>query len=103
MRELFDEELFSRIYQSLMYGSLCMHPNVELMPGHIVPKINSFIGKGYPIAHLNNYCSILVGNGHVEDIRMRLFIQSLSGLAHAWYNEQDFIIWHTLEDMVTTL
>lgn len=31
---------------------------------------------------------------------MRLFIQSLSGLALAWYAKQDISKWHTWEDMV---
>ncbi|KAH0646393.1 hypothetical protein KY290_035063 [Solanum tuberosum] len=30
---------------------------------------------------------------------MRLFIQSLSGLAVAWYTKQDFSKWHTWKDM----
>ncbi|OIT22935.1 hypothetical protein A4A49_63442, partial [Nicotiana attenuata] len=32
-------------------------------------------------------------------IRMRLFIQSLSGLALTWYTRQDFSKWRTWEDM----
>ncbi|KAH0705568.1 hypothetical protein KY290_010258 [Solanum tuberosum] len=81
LREAFDEELRSTICQSLKYENLCVHPNVELPPGYSVPKFNTFNGKGRPVSHLKDYCSRLIGIGHVEAIRMRLFIQSLTGLA----------------------
>ncbi|KAH0745156.1 hypothetical protein KY285_001157 [Solanum tuberosum] len=99
LREAFDEELRSRNCQSLKYENLCVHPNVDLPTGYSVPKFNTFNGKGNPVSHLKDYCSRLIGIGHVEAIRMRLFIQSLSGLALSWFTKQDFSKWHTWEDM----
>ncbi|KAH0678972.1 hypothetical protein KY284_020057 [Solanum tuberosum] len=98
LRKAFDDELRSRICQ-LKYENLCVHSNVELPPEYTLPKFNIFNGKGNFVAHLKDYCSRLIGIGHDEAIRMRLFIQSLSGLALAWYTKQDFSKWHTWEDM----
>ncbi|KAK4707445.1 hypothetical protein R3W88_032992 [Solanum pinnatisectum] len=57
LRKPFDEELRSRICKSLKYDNLCVHPN-----------FNTFNGKGNHVAHLKDYCSRLVGIGHVEAI-----------------------------------
>ncbi|XP_060213957.1 uncharacterized protein LOC132641089 [Lycium barbarum] len=99
LRIIVEEEIRARNVQSLRYESLCMLPNVELPPGFKVPKFNTFNGRGNPITHLKDYCSRLMGIGHDEAIRMKLFIQSLSGLALDWYTEQDFRKWYTWEDM----
>ncbi|XP_059316729.1 uncharacterized protein LOC132067484 [Lycium ferocissimum] len=99
LRKAINEELCSRNFQSLKYEDLCVHPNVELPPGYKIPKFNTFNGEGDPIAHLKDYCSRLIGIGHNEAVRMRLFIQSLSGSALSWYTKQDFSKWHTWEDM----
>lgn len=56
MRKDFDEELHSRICQSLEYKNLCVHQNVELPPGYILPKFNTFNWKGNPVIHLKDYC-----------------------------------------------
>nr|XP_009757211.1 PREDICTED: uncharacterized protein LOC104210098 [Nicotiana sylvestris] len=85
LRKIVEEEMSARNIQSLRYESLCMHPNVELPPGFKIPQFNTFNEKGNPISHLKDYCSRLVGIGHNEVIRMKLFIQSLSGLALDWY------------------
>ncbi|KAK4709784.1 hypothetical protein R3W88_004297 [Solanum pinnatisectum] len=45
MRKGFDEELRSRICQSLKYENSCVHPNIELPPAYTLPKFNTFIGK----------------------------------------------------------
>ncbi|KAK4732204.1 hypothetical protein R3W88_025192 [Solanum pinnatisectum] len=103
LRKAFDEELCSRICQSLKYENLYVHPNVELPPGYTLTKFNTFNGKRDPISHLKDYCSKLVDIGHVEAIRMRLFIQSLSGLTLAWYIKQDFGKWHTWRKWLVTL
>ncbi|OIT32398.1 hypothetical protein A4A49_59650, partial [Nicotiana attenuata] len=81
LRKIVEEEMRARNIQSLRYESLCMHPNVELPPGFKIPKFSTFNGKGNPISHLKDYCCRLVGIGHNEAIRMKLFIQSLLGLA----------------------
>ncbi|XP_049405282.1 uncharacterized protein LOC125868753 [Solanum stenotomum] len=47
--------------------------------GYKPPKFNMFDGKGDPHAHLRAYCDKLVGVGRNEKLRMKLFIQSLSG------------------------
>ncbi|XP_060200631.1 uncharacterized protein LOC132628893 [Lycium barbarum] len=99
LRKVVNEELCSRNFQILKYEDLCVHPNVELPSGYKIPKFNTFNGKGDPVAHLKDYCSRLIGIGHIEVVRMRLFIQSLSGSALYWYTKQDFSKWLTWEDM----
>ncbi|XP_059285040.1 uncharacterized protein LOC132038380 [Lycium ferocissimum] len=99
LRRIAEEEMRARNIQSLRYESLCMLPNVEFPPGFKVPKFNTFNGRGNPITHLKDYCSRLMGIGQNEALRMKLFIQSLSGLALDWYTEQDFRKWYTWEDM----
>ncbi|XP_060181975.1 uncharacterized protein LOC132611578 [Lycium barbarum] len=99
LRKVINEELCSRNFQILKYEDLCVHPNVELPSGYKIPKFNTFNGKGDPVAHLKDYCSRLIGIGHIEAVRMRLFIQSLSGSALYWYTKQDFSKWLTWEDM----
>ncbi|XP_060210977.1 uncharacterized protein LOC132637993 [Lycium barbarum] len=99
LRKVINEELCSRNFQILKYEDLCVHPNVELPSGYKIPKFNTFNGKGDPVAHLKDYCSRLIGIGHIEAVRMRLFIQSLSGSALSWYTKQDFSKWLTWEDM----
>ncbi|OIT33112.1 hypothetical protein A4A49_55733 [Nicotiana attenuata] len=99
LKKAIGEELQSRNHQSLIYEDLCLQPDVELPPGYLVPKFNTFNGKGNPIAHLKDYCSRLLGIGHNEAIRMKLFIESLSGPALVWYTKQDFSKWHTWDDM----
>ncbi|XP_060200503.1 uncharacterized protein LOC132628755 [Lycium barbarum] len=99
LRKVINEELCSRNFQILKYEDLCVHPNVELPSGYKIPKFNTFNGKGDPVAHLKDYCSRLIGIGHNEAVRMRLFIQSLSGSTLSWYTKQDFSKWLTWEDM----
>ncbi|XP_060210916.1 uncharacterized protein LOC132637920 [Lycium barbarum] len=99
LRKAINEELCSRNFKSLKYEDLCVHPNVELPLGCKIPKFNTFNGEGDPVTHLKEYCSRLIGIGHNEAVRMRLFIQSLSGSALSWYTKQDFSKWHTWEDM----
>ncbi|XP_019248651.1 PREDICTED: uncharacterized protein LOC109227915 [Nicotiana attenuata] len=101
LRKAIEEKLQSRNYQSMRYEDFCFHPDVELPPGNKLPKFNTFNGMGDPIAHLKDYCSKLIGIGHNESTRMRLFIQSLSGLALTWYTRQDFSKWRTWEDMAS--
>ncbi|XP_060211816.1 uncharacterized protein LOC132639382 [Lycium barbarum] len=99
LRKSINEELCSRNFQSLKYEDLCVHPNVEIPPGYKIPKFNTFNAEGDPVTHLKEYCSRLIGIGHNEAVRMRFFIQSLSGSALSWYTKQDFSKWHTWEDM----
>jgi len=58
-----------------------------------------FDGNGDPISHLKDFCSRLVGLENNEALLMRLFIQSLSGIAFTWYVKQDFDKWFAWEDM----
>nr|XP_010313566.1 uncharacterized protein LOC104644792 [Solanum lycopersicum] len=83
----------------LRYKNLCLHPGVELPSGFKIPKFNMFDGRGDPIAHLKDFCSRLVGLENNEPLLMRLFIQSLSGIAFTWYVKQDFDKWLSWEDM----
>ena len=64
-----------------------------------IPKFNIFDGRGDPMAHLKDFCSRLVGLENNEPLLMRLFIQSLSGIAFTWYVKQDFDKWLAWEDM----
>ncbi|KAG5570792.1 hypothetical protein H5410_060558 [Solanum commersonii] len=81
------------------YKKLCLHPGVELPLGFKIPKLNMFDGNGDPISHLKDFCSRLVGLENNEPLLMRLFIQSLSGIAFTWYVKQDFDKWLAWEDM----
>ncbi|KAH0657889.1 hypothetical protein KY289_026637 [Solanum tuberosum] len=58
-----------------------------------------FAGNGDPISHLKDFCSRLVGLENNEALLMRLFIQSLSGIAFTWYVKQDFNKWLAWEDV----
>ncbi|KAH0665173.1 hypothetical protein KY290_027452 [Solanum tuberosum] len=58
-----------------------------------------FDGNGDPISHLKDFCSRLVGLKNNEALLMRLFIQSLSGIAFTWYVKQDFDKWLAWEDV----
>ncbi|OIT22551.1 hypothetical protein A4A49_31029 [Nicotiana attenuata] len=99
LKKAIGEELQSKNHQSLRYEDLCLQPDVELPSGYLVPKFNTFNGKGNPISHLKDYCSRLIGIGHNESIRMKLLSQSLSGPALVWYTKQDFNKWHIWDDM----
>ncbi|XP_070029485.1 uncharacterized protein [Nicotiana sylvestris] len=48
-----------------------------------------FDGIGDPMVHLRTYCDKLVGVGKDENIRMKLFMRSLTGDALSWYIIQD--------------
>ncbi|XP_059290866.1 uncharacterized protein LOC132044391 [Lycium ferocissimum] len=99
LRKAINEGLCSRNFQRLKYEDLCVHPNVEPPPGYKIPKFNTFNGEGDLVTHLKDYCSSLIGIEYNEAVRMRLFIQSLSGPALSWYTKQDFSKWPTWEDM----
>ncbi|KAH0743096.1 hypothetical protein KY290_031089 [Solanum tuberosum] len=91
--------LNSKPAHDLRYKKLCLHPGVELPSGFKIPKFNMFNGHGDPVAHLKDFCSRLVGLENNEPLLMRLFIQSLSGIAFTWYVKQDFDKWLAWEDM----
>ncbi|XP_060195219.1 uncharacterized protein LOC132624458 [Lycium barbarum] len=99
LRKAINEKLRSRNFQGLKYEDLCVHPYVELPQGHKIPNFNTFNGEGDPVTHLKDYCSRLIGIGHDETIRMRLFSQSLSRLVLTWYTKQDFSKCNAWEDM----
>ncbi|KAG5611331.1 hypothetical protein H5410_022612 [Solanum commersonii] len=91
--------LNSKLAYDLRYENLCLHPRVKLPSGFKIPKFNMFNGRGDPIAYLKDFCSRLVGLENNEHLLMRLFIQSLSGIALTWYVKQDFDKWLAWEDM----
>ncbi|OIT37264.1 hypothetical protein A4A49_11919 [Nicotiana attenuata] len=99
LKKVIGDELQSRNYQSIRYEDLCLQPDMQLPLGYQLSKFNTFSRKGNPIAHLKDYCSRLLGIGHNEAIRMKLFIQSISGPAFVWYTKQDFSKWRTWDDM----
>ncbi|KAK4341246.1 hypothetical protein RND71_039747 [Anisodus tanguticus] len=88
--EMIEETIRSTNHQNLSYENLCMHPNVEFPPRYKILTFNTYDGKRDLIAHLKDYCSRLVKVGHVESIKMKLFIQSLSGPTLIWYTKQVF-------------
>nr|XP_033511628.1 uncharacterized protein LOC117276390 [Nicotiana tomentosiformis] len=58
-------------------------PDVKLPEGYKPPKI--FDGTGDPKVHLRTYCDKFVGMGKSEQIRMKLFMRSLTGDGLSWY------------------
>lgn len=68
MIKTFDEDLRSRICQSLKYENSCVYPNIELLLGYTLPKFNTTNGKGNAVIHLKDYCNKLVGIGHGDAI-----------------------------------
>ncbi|XP_070004558.1 uncharacterized protein [Nicotiana sylvestris] len=75
--------------EGLNYKDLCIQPDVELPKGYKPPKFEMFDGIGDPRVHLRNYCDKLVGVGKDENIRMKLFMRSLTGDALSWYISQN--------------
>ncbi|XP_070045488.1 uncharacterized protein [Nicotiana tomentosiformis] len=75
--------------EGINYEDLCIHPDVELPEGYKPPKFEMFDGTGDPKVHLRTYCDKLIGVGKNEQIRMKLFMQSLTGDALSWYISQD--------------
>ncbi|KAH0699088.1 hypothetical protein KY284_013305 [Solanum tuberosum] len=94
-----NERLNSKPTHDLRYKKLCLHPGLELPSGFKIPKFNMFDGCEDPISHLKDFCSRLAGLENNEPLLMRLFIQSLSGIAFTWYVKQDFDKWLAWEDM----
>ncbi|KAK4716321.1 hypothetical protein R3W88_014659 [Solanum pinnatisectum] len=99
LEEKMNGGLNSKPVHDLRYNRLCLHPGVELPSGFKIPKFNMFNGHGDPVAYLKDFCSRLVGLENNEPLLMRLFIQSLSGIAFTWYVKQDFDKWLAWEDM----
>nr|XP_010319953.1 putative uncharacterized protein DDB_G0290521 [Solanum lycopersicum] len=50
----------------LSYAELCIHPDLNLLEGFKIPKLDTFGGVGNPMAHLRAYCDQLVGVGKNE-------------------------------------
>ncbi|KAH0720276.1 hypothetical protein KY284_005306 [Solanum tuberosum] len=98
LEEKVNGRLNSKPAHDLRYEKLCLHPKVELPSGFKIQKFNMFDGQ-YPMTHLKNFCSRLVGLENNEPLLMRLFIQSLSRIAFTWYVKQDFDKWLAWEDM----
>ena len=84
---------------SVEYEDLCVQPDVDLPVGYKPPKFDTFNGTGDPHTHLRAYCDKLVGVGRDQNIRMKLFIRSLSGEALNWYTQQDVRKWRGWNDM----
>ncbi|XP_070032998.1 uncharacterized protein [Nicotiana tomentosiformis] len=75
--------------EGLNYEDMCIHPDVELSEDYKPPKFKMFDGTGDPKVHLRTYCDKLVGVGKNEQIRIKLFMQSLTGDALSWYISQN--------------
>ncbi|XP_070003683.1 uncharacterized protein [Nicotiana sylvestris] len=75
--------------EGLNYEDLCSQPNVELSEGYKPTKFKMFDGTGDLKVHLRTYCDKLVGVGKDEQIRIKLFMRSLTGDALSWYISQD--------------
>ncbi|XP_060181825.1 uncharacterized protein LOC132611409 [Lycium barbarum] len=89
----------SRGSKSVEYENLCVQPDVDLPAGYKPPKFDTFNRTGDPHTHLRAYCDKLVGVGRDQNIRMKLFIISLSGEALTWYTQQDVCKWRGWSDM----
>ncbi|XP_070041398.1 uncharacterized protein [Nicotiana tomentosiformis] len=63
--------------------------DVELPEGYKLPKFEMFDGTSDPEVHLRTYCDKLVGVGKNEQIRMKLFMRSLTRDAFSWYISQN--------------
>ncbi|XP_070041342.1 uncharacterized protein [Nicotiana tomentosiformis] len=75
--------------EGLNYEDLCIQPDVELPEGYKPLKFELFDGTGDPNMHLRTYCDKLVGGGNNAQIRMKLFMQSLTGDALSWFISQN--------------
>nr|XP_033515291.1 uncharacterized protein LOC117279792 [Nicotiana tomentosiformis] len=64
-------------------------PDIELPNGYKPPMFEIFDGTGDPKVNLRTYCDKLVGVGKNEQIRMKLFVRSLTGDALSWYIRQN--------------
>nr|XP_033511834.1 uncharacterized protein LOC117276616 [Nicotiana tomentosiformis] len=73
----------------LNYEYLCIQTDVELLEGYKPPKFEMYDGTSDPKIHLRTYCDNLVGVGNNEQIRIKLFIRSLTGDALSWYITQN--------------
>ena len=76
-----NEGLNSLSFHDLRCKKLYLHLLVELPSRLRISKFNMFDRREDPIEHLKDYCSRLVGLENNEPLLMRLFIQSLSGIA----------------------
>ncbi|KAM3286064.1 hypothetical protein P3S67_024863 [Capsicum chacoense] len=85
--------------ESLDYDDLCINPNIDMPEGYKTPKFDVFYRKGDPHTYLRAYCDKLVGVERNEKLRMKLFIQSLSGEALTWYTRQDPHKWRDWWEM----
>ncbi|XP_070031826.1 uncharacterized protein [Nicotiana tomentosiformis] len=60
-----------------------------------------FVSISDPKVHLRTYCDKLVGVGKNEQIRMKLFMRSLTGDAISWYICQNLKKWVNWVSMVS--
>ncbi|XP_070045451.1 uncharacterized protein [Nicotiana tomentosiformis] len=72
---------------------LCIQPDVELPEGYIPLKFEICYGTGDPKVHLRTYCDKPVGVGKNEQIRMKMFMRSLTGDALSCYISQNQMQW----------
>ncbi|XP_047253559.1 uncharacterized protein LOC124887702 [Capsicum annuum] len=99
LKRAFRNMQVTRGTESLDYDDLCIHPDIDILVGYKPPKFDVFDGKGDWHAHLRAYCDKLVGVGKNEELRIKLFIQSLSGETLTWYTRQDPRKWCDWREM----
>ncbi|XP_070036638.1 uncharacterized protein [Nicotiana tomentosiformis] len=75
--------------EGLNFEDLCIQSDVELPESYKPPTFEIFNGTGDPKVHLRTYYEKLVGVGKNEQIRMKMFMRSLTGDALSWYISQD--------------
>ncbi|XP_033510580.1 uncharacterized protein [Nicotiana tomentosiformis] len=87
-------ELVLRLEQKILelQGEL-EQSEVKLPEGYKPPRFETFDGTGNPKVHLRTYCNKLVGVGKNEQIRLKLFMQNLTGDALSWYINQNLKKW----------
>ena len=64
-----------------------------------MPKIERYIGRGYPRTHLRLYIIVMGTHKLDEDQMLMLFPMSLSGVAQSWYASLDASRRRTWEDL----
>ncbi|XP_070032625.1 uncharacterized protein [Nicotiana tomentosiformis] len=81
------------------YEDLCIQPDVELPEGYKPLKFEMFDDTSDPKVHMRTYYDKLVGVGNNEQIRIILFMRSLTGDSISWYISQNPKKWENWVSM----
>jgi len=78
----------------MSYKDLCLFPDIQLLAGYKMPKLDLYDGHGDSVAHLRGYCSKMRGADGNDKLLMAYFSQSFSREVLEWYTRQDISKWH---------